>query len=358
MIRIVALASLVGGCGELQGFSGEAPPLTTVHYQVTGDFESVRVPEAVDASLDVALVWGAQWLPEPLCFTPPESSEAAALIAAGCRDPLGFVPDRASESVALDAGELSLYALPSADVMVGDVTGRIAYGALVVYDDRNATGRLELGRARRVPSPDDMPPADDPLARDIVYGASFVSMTEPDTRLALREGSYNELAAFYPRRGCGAPPAGFSVVTAGGFSALDAIAATLAGEVPSQDPATCSELSTDEAIVSVPFRAASEVSEVGCTGRRADSSVRYREPPVDPLDLTNRVTACVHVPDFGAGTTAGIVQFVVSSRSDERCKGLTHYLLRGCEEDATCALPEWDITATPPAWWPCPIEAP
>jgi hypothetical protein len=195
-----------------------------------------------------------------------------------------------------------------------------------------------------------MPGVPDP-GRDIVYGASFVTMTEPDTRVALREGAYNDQFAFYPRVGCGEPLRGFSIVSAGGFTPAEALASALVGKLPEQDPATCSEQSSD-ALVSIPLRAASEIMETGCIGRRADSSVRYRQPPIEPVDLTNRVAACVKVPDFGEGTD--IMQYVVSSRSDDRCKILTHFVLRGCDEDAACALPEWDITATPPAWWPCP----
>jgi hypothetical protein len=28
-------------------------------------------------------------------------------------------------------------------------------------------------------------------------------------------------------------------------------------------------------------------------------------------------------------------------------------VLRGCREDPTCAVPDWDFTAHPPQWWPC-----
>lgn len=356
----LAAALALAGCGELEGFGGEVPPLTTLQFQVTGDFESVRVPGATDERLRVAVVWGAQWLPEPMCFLPPESSEVAAVLAAGCRDPIGFVPDRAADTVAIvpnKPGSISLFELPSADVMVGDVTSRIAYAALVVFDDRNGSERLELGRSRNfIGDGGPAPPPEQPV--DIVYGSSFVSMTEPDVRVVLREGGYNERAAFYPRSGCGTPAPGFSIAAAGGFTLEAAIAATLAGKLPPQDPATCRESTTEEAVVPVPLRAAAEVAETGCLGRRADSSVRYRQPPVDPLDLTNRVSACAKVPDFGTGEAASLVQWIVSSRSEERCKGMYHYVLRGCEEDATCALPEWDITATPPAWWPCPIQGP
>jgi hypothetical protein len=353
------LAALLAGCDDLEGFGGEVPPLATIHFEVTGDFEAVRVPGIPDVRLRVAIVWGAQWLPEPLCFLPPESSEVEALVAAGCRDPLGFVPDRAADSVAIapnQPGEISLFDLPSADVMVGDVTSRIAYAALVVFDDRNGTERLELSRSRNATGGGGSPPED--LPPDIVYGSSFVSMTEPDVRVVLREGGYNERAAFYPRRGCGTPAPGFSIVAAGGFTRDAAIAAALLGEVPAQDPATCRESTTEETVVAVPLRAPEEVAETGCVGRRADSSVRYRQPPIEPLNLTGRVAACAKVPDFGSGETAGIVQWVVSTLEEERCKGLTHYVLRGCDEDAACALPEWDITASPPAWWPCLIQGP
>lgn len=362
-VSAIAAAALLAGCGDLEGFGGEVPPLATIRFEVTGDFEAVRAPGATGERLRVAIVWGAQWLPEPLCFLPPESSEVAAAIAAGCRDPLGFVPDRAADSVAIEPNapsSISLFELPSADVMVGDVTSRIAYAALIVFDDRDGTERLELGRSRNAPDGGDggggPDPDDDP--DDLVYGSSFVSMTEPDVRVVLREGGYNERAAFYPRRGCGAPAPGFSLAAAGGFTREAAIAAAIAGEVPAQDPATCREGPTEDEVIAVPLRQAAEVAETGCRGRRADSSVRYRRPETEPPDLTNRVAACAKVPDFGTGGGPGIVQWVVSSRSDERCKGLTHFVLRGCDEDAACALPEWDLTATPPAWWPCPLQGP
>ena len=56
----------------------------------------------------------------------------------------------------------------------------------------------------------------------------------------------------------------------------------------------------------------------------------------------------------GAGSPASdLIQLVVSGRTFDRCKGLTHYTLRGCREDVNCPIPDWDFTASPPAWWPC-----
>jgi hypothetical protein len=351
-----AIVLAVSACGDVQGFSGEVPPLATFQLEVTGDFEAVRTPEATGESLAVALVWGAQWLPEPMCFLPAESPAAEAVIAEGCRDAFGFVPDRSTESIAITPNvpaELSLFDLPAADVLVGDVTSRIAYASLVVYDDRDRDGKLDFARPRGIPNNGGNPPDLVELDDDIVYGASFVAMTEPDVRIALREGAYNDRFAFYPRAGCGEPPLGFSVVAAGGFTREAALAAALTGELPVQDPATCSERALDAATIQIPLRPVPEVAEVRCTGRRADSSVRYRAPPVDMPDFEARTQACAGIPDFGTGTSAGIVQLVVSSHHEEPCKSITHYVLRGCEDDAACALPEWDLTATPPAWWPC-----
>jgi len=365
IVLFVGLGGLVGlgalgGCGDLSGFGGAVPPLTTVHVEVTGDFASVQAPGAGKPALRVALVWGAQWLTEPLCILPPDDASVAKLIAAGCRDPFGFVPDRVAANVPLEAdgsAELALFDLPAPDVMVGDVTSRVAYASVVVYDDRDGDGTLSFSRANRLGGRDNGPPDNQPIpVADLVYAASFVSMTEPDTRLAFREGAFNQLAAFYPRSGCGDPLPSFSLVSAGGFSAADAIAAELRGSLPPEDPARCSEVST-ETPVSLAFRPPAQLREVACEERRTDSSIRYRQPPVDPPDLMNRTTACAKVPDFGSGKANGAIQLAVSGRSDDSCAGLTHYVLRGCREDALCELPMWDITATPPSWWPCPVQA-
>ena len=137
---------LVAACGELKGFDGEAPPLATFQVVFQGDLAPLRPAGVTDVhALRVALVWGAQWLTEPFCVLPAESAEAAAVIDAGCRDPFGFVPAAVSVGVpiAVDVpATLTLTQLPAADVMVGDVTARVAYGSLVVFDDRDDSGTL------------------------------------------------------------------------------------------------------------------------------------------------------------------------------------------------------------------------
>ncbi|MBK9031932.1 MAG: hypothetical protein IPL61_11500 [Myxococcales bacterium] len=362
-LALVAVAALVGaGCGDLVGFGGDVPPLATVTVTTTGALDDVRVPGATDEDLRVALVWGTQWFPEPLCFLPPASPEVAGAVAAGCRNPLAFTPARVGPSAPLVVGQpamIDLMALPSADVMVGDVTARVAYASVVVFDDRDHSGTLELGRATRLPS-GGFDPEQDVRTEDIVYGASFVAMTEADTRLSFREGAFLE-SGFYPRHGCGAPPSAFGLLSAGGFTFEAAVAATLAGQLPDQDPTSCREDALDAAIVTVPLRATEEVREVACEQRRLDASVRYRQPPADPPDLTGHALACAHIPSLGMPdpATADLVQLVVAGLADEPCQGLTHYTLIGCDRgELTCDAPQWDFRESPPSWWPCPAVLP
>ncbi|HEX3762999.1 MAG TPA: hypothetical protein VHW23_30090 [Kofleriaceae bacterium] len=358
---IIAAGAALAGCGNLSGFGGSVPPLATVHVQVTGDLASVQVPGPGAPKLAAALVWGAQWLTEPLCVLPTSDASVQALIAAGCRDAFGFVPDRVAVNVPLGpdgTAELDLLDLPAADVMVGDVTARVAYASVVIYDDRDGDGTLTLGRASRLGGRDDGRPDDSGVqTTDVVYAASFVSMTQPDRRLAFREGGFDRAAAFYPRAGCGDPLPSFSIVSAGGFSAQAALAAELAGQLPPEDPSACLEQPADTP-VTVAYRAPGPLRELACEERTLDSSIRYREPPADPIDLTSRTDACASVPDFGTGQAKGMTQYVVSGRSDDSCVGLTHYVLRGCRNDPLCEQPQWDITKTPPSWWRCSAQAP
>jgi len=187
---------------------------------------------------------------------------------------------------------------------------------------------------------------------DIVYGASFVTMTAPDQRVVFREGAFYD-TGFYPRSGCPHPRPGFSVVHAGGFSGDAALMNP--GSLPPEDPASCTADGESDPIINVALQPPASVEEVSCVQRRDDSSVRYREPPPDMPELTSggRVHACAHLPTFDAPTQGGLIQLVVSGRSSDRCKGLTHYTLRGCRENVSCPVPDWDFTATPPAWWPC-----
>jgi hypothetical protein len=358
---LVATTTLaLAGCGKLQGFGGPAPPLASFEVTFSGDLTQLLPAGVGDVhALRLALVWGAQWLTEPFCVLTPESADADAVIKAGCRDEFSFVPLEVGASVPLaSAGPTSLVldALPSADVLVGDITARVAYGSIVVFDDRDDSGTLDLatpqrtasGRGDRQGGGNTVDPA------RVIYGASFVTMTAPDRRVAYREGG-PPTGAFYPRQGCDPPAPGFSVVGAGGFPAAAGLAAALAGQLPAEDPSTCFASAPEATTIDLVAAPPAPVDEVGCDERVQDGSTRYREPPASSPDFTNRQTACAHLPTFdtGGGAMSTLIQLVVSGHPTDQCKGLTHYTLRGCRENVTCPVPDWDYTAAPPAWWPC-----
>lgn len=408
MIAVRGVAALLAlcGCGKLRALDDTVTPLASVRVSVSGDAASLAPAGTTDRAqhLRAALVWGAQWQPEPFCFLPAESDGAARVIAAGCRDLFGFVPLRVAVDAPLGEGgevTLSLLDLPAADDLVGDLTARIAYGSVVVYDDRNDNGALDFGRAGsdRNPGPriggaggpqqPEPPPGGDRSA-DLVYGASFVSMERPDVRVAYREGAFNLDAAFYPRAGCEPPPPGFSLARAGGFSRADALAAVLSGMLPAEDPATCSVAALPEAAVGITLEAPAGLVGVVCASRGGGGGTRYKEPPRDAPPLAKRIWACASVPvldlgglgggglgggGLGSGGSGGSgpqqQQLVIADPPPEEptssapgavynptfnyCKGLTHYVLRGCNNDASCKSPQWDRTSSPPAWWPCPV---
>jgi hypothetical protein len=378
--RLAIAAAALAGCGDLQGFGGPTPPLVSFQVLVNGDLAPLRPPGVTsEQSLQVALVWGDQWQTEPFCILPAQSPDPATaqmiedVKSAGCRDPFGFVPLLVAASLPVTIGvptTLPLYDLPSADVMIGDITSRVAYASLVVYDDRDNSGTLELALPHRTPAgglgDGDRRNRDTPDSADVVYGASFVTMTAPDQRVAFREGAFTQ-SGFYPRVNCGPPlvadgqSSGFSVLSAGGFiDPPDPLTVAMAGGLPEENAATCRELKPDDpaSVISFDVQAPASVKEVACLERTTDSSVRYREPPTDMPDFTGRLTVCAHLPAFDAGSQSSLVQLVVSGRPQDRCVGLTHYTLRGCRENVACPVPDWDFTAKPPAWWTCPMTLP
>lgn len=351
-MRLLLTVLALGGCGDLVGFGGDVPPLARISVQTTGNQPATH--------LRIGLVWGAQQLPEPFCFLPAESDAAAAVIAAGCSDPLRFVPAQMEASVEVSPGvpgEIDLLTLPTADLMVGDVSARVAYASLVAYDDRDDSGTLELHDAQH-DDPEEFFNLPPPEAGDVVLGASFVSMTQPDVRIAFREGAFVS-TGFYPRAGCDGPPKFFSILGAGGFSAADAFAASLRGELPQEDPATCRTGALEDTTVSVPLGTSAGLAQLAC--REDPDGTRYHEPPTNPSevpDLTGLVFACAKLPSFGevdpTDVAANQLQLVIANPPGDPCAGMFHFVLRGCDRDPTCSDPEWNWIDVPPSWWPCP----
>jgi hypothetical protein len=397
-IRIASAGFVLTACSKPLGLDVPVKPLQQIHFLVTGtlavpgpvdagpsvDADAVDADTSMDAGgvdagagplqLRAALVWGLQWLPEPFCVLPPESPEAAAVIAAGCRDSFGFVPNRPAADIPITPGvpaTFDLYDLPAADVMVGDITARIAYASVIVYDDRNGNGVLDFRHPQRQSRRGERI-SDAGGTPDAVYGASFISMTQPDRRVAFLEGDFSALrsVAFYPRVGCADPPKSFSILSAGGFSAAAALTSGLAGTIPPEDePSACATATLDDTIViPIPPQAPAALSQLACTTNDEGGVTYYRQAPADPhapadpqapadpIDLTHSTWACASLPRIGtdAGAGSSAQQLVIASPPSDPCRSTRHYTLRGCDNDPFCASPSWPAPGTPvPSWWPC-----
>jgi len=333
----VAVAGLAS-CDELAGLGASfETPLAEIHVRVTGDLAAVRDADSPPAQLRVALQWATQPQPDPTCLPPAENPEHAAVIAVGCYDPLAF----ARESSGLDGvavnpdGTATINVLTLPTYLFGDRYSQIAYASVFAYDAQNGDPR------------EGIPPA------TVIYGASFSSMAKPDTRLAFRHGGYDDQLAFYPRRGCEAPPEGYSLVSAGGFTVEQAVDAQARGELPLQDPAGCRVDPLDHE-VEVALQPHEEVQDLGCS-----SSAPFYGPPggvaPDSFDPSTVRMACTSMPDFGTGQS-GKRQAVVApiELPPDGCKYVQHFILRGCYLDPYCDTPDWDVP--PPSWWPCAVE--
>ena len=75
------------------------------------------------------------------------------------------------------------------------------------------------------------------------------------------------------------------------------------------------------------------------------------DPPQPAPDFSARLTACVHLPSFGAPSET--VELIVGGRPEDACVGISHYVLKGCRNSPDCGTPEWDHSENPPTWWPC-----
>jgi len=419
-----ALAAVALGCGKPVGFGGPVTPLAEIHVQTTGD-----LPQATGESRTpnprFALVWGLQWMPEPFCFLPPESDAVAAVIQAGCRDNFGFVPNVVGADVPIEPGTpttIPLINLPAADVMVGDVTARIAYASLVVYDDKNGNGALDLGQPQRQAGGGDNADAYVDTG-DVVLGASFSSITRPDQRIAYIEGDSSKLAniAFYPRPGCPELAASlheFWVFSAGGLSEASLVASLLSGFQALPSEPSCGVGSLDDTVVTVGLGnaqaspppipldaspldaldtldasssetvdatpgspldagpvAGPDLSQLACTTGDTSGFTSYRGPlgsggrgPFGPggkqavlpdLSDPNLFSACASFPSLPGDTASRPSgQQLVLAYRNRTCRTTLHYTLRGCRRDPACTTTEWDNTADPTVLNWWPCERP
>jgi hypothetical protein len=408
-IAVLSSATL-SACDEgLQGLQAEAKALATLHVTLTGQLP----PPAPDRPLRprVSLVWAeARALEDPFCapfaYGMPPPPTLTDLVERGCRDLLmEFLPRSVGDSVTLgpDAkADLPVYFLPAANDMQGDPAGRLAYASVVVFDDRNGNGALDLGRT--VPQRGGSkggggggggggqgghgPPeggggpgaqvAAAPEAKslnetDVLIAASWVSMKQPHVRVALREGDdVAKLRLFYPTPGCDPAPkflsrfevkGGLQVDLAKVMAAAQDKKAAVLDPLALLTPVECAAQPLDGAEVSLAVQATDVLASVRC---RADEPFyREAEPQLnDNGEEEESPLAKTPAPAFYC-LDANHLAIV----NDGVCKGITHYFLRGCWGEYECPKnkktgktqkPEFDFSAPAkqPKWWPCGTPEP
>ena len=410
LIISLLVGALAGACsGKVAGLSDNLAPLATLHVQLAPgtDVTDLKHPR-------VGLVWAGQTVVESFCWTATLSADpkVRAVADAGCRDPLGFYPNHVGVSAPLrpdGTADLSIQALPAADLLVGDLSARIAYASVVLYDDGDADDTLSLRNPHWLHRHDDDPLSsegggpgedgkggpggrepdeeDETADRDVLHAASLRSMTQPDVRVAFREGGFDALSAYYPREGCPPPPIGYSLVGAAGFSILDAILAFAKGKLPATTGCTTTTLALDAVVLA---RAATRtVQGVGCrrgNTANANGTPRYREAPAKGAFLDELPWVCRPVGSAGLGALGGLLggadassggkadgqgrpgsgsgsdkaavdasEELIVAYAETSCPALRHYTLRGCRNDPNCEIPQWNLSGSPPDWWPCKV---
>ena len=303
--------------------------------------------------------------PRPWQSTRPSSGRCESVAQAGCRDNFGFVPLQVGADVPLEANgptAIPIISLPSAAEMVGNPAARIAYASLIVYQDGNGNGILDLGHPadQQQRGQGNGNPNDASNSPDTVYGASFISMTQPDQRVAYREGDFNPGVAYYPRAGCASPPPSFSILSAGGFSVSDGLLSEVTGQFPPETSCGTAPISEP---VTVALQDPATLAELACMVNNASGVTYYRKPPADdPRTVGSAGSAaisapwaCTNLPSL-SGDDGGVPpgrQLVVAGPPGQRCLGTLHYTLRGCNNNPSCPSPAtWDVSGSPPSGGP------
>jgi len=399
----IACAVFASACSDngLVGLVDVATPLARVQVHITGDVTKLQ-PKGTESEtphLRAAIVWGDQPSQfDAFCTTNqfgappgggpgqppgtppglPGEASATLVAAAGCRDVLGFIPGLVGPSIPLGgdvSSTIELMDLPTGEVLIGTPeTGRIAYASVVVFDDRNGNGTLDLrrpvvqgangeghgggGGGGGGPGSEGGGPGSggDPGTApagkgDFVYGASLLTMAAPNTRVAFREGGFDPItvAYFYPMFGCAPPPLGFSLIDVSTITPIE-MAIAVATKLQTIPTLSCATHDLALHAADIPLQVTETVRDVACK----TIPLRYRRTTKKPDLSLPWVCLEQSVPQNGGATVKKYVEFVIANPPTE-CKSVTHFLLKGCQQSALCDTPGWDDTGHPPEWWPCAI---
>jgi hypothetical protein len=298
--------------GVVHGLEVGSEPLLVLH----GHVDLASLPRSHgNAPLLGALIWAAVPTVSSICLT-----FSAPEIRPACPDPYGVYLGDVEQSAPVSSEgdfDLAIAHLPRASVSVGDEVTRVAYGSMVVVEDVDGDGQIDLS------DPDFSSPPDRGH-RDQVVAATFHHLRAPQQRVIFREGGFREDSTFYPAPGCGAPPLGFSVGTFPPYTDAPA------------PPGSCSFGDAGQTIT-VPALATDDADALECRRLQHWQFVGEVSPDDRP---PRRATVCLG-PDLLADIPEG------------RCPFLRVDALVGCAEDPFCPHPDFDHRGHAPSWWPC-----
>jgi|GEM_PF-1762891 hypothetical protein len=216
-----------------------------------------------------------------------------------------------------DTFDVPVDTVPEPAVVSGGPNGaQLGIGAVLVFRDGNGNGVLDMvapGTRESV---------------DTVLGASLAVDEEDQTETLViyRAGGVSPLwKLFVAIYGCPLePPVGFSVVRLG-FNSLDDSGCALAVD----------------GRVDVELRNSEEMRSLICLPGGRSSTYRYPDAPL-PADA---VAECM-----------GTETVFFTTTPDAVCPIVERYDLLGCTDltsSLACRLTTWDLTESPPVWWPC-----
>ncbi len=316
---LLAALLLVAGCGPgVHDLTVDSAPIAIIRGKV--DFANLKRTDP-DAPLVAALVWAGKAYLSPVCVKyagDPKLKDA-------CPDPYGVFIGVTEVDVPVDPSgdgtfEMKLARLPYARVSVGDAENRIAYGTLILAEDRNRDGHLTLGEEFAPPPL----PGEDAPTLDQIVAASFYNLNSPQQRLVFREGEFDAASYFYPVPECPTPPKGFSVLKTQGMGIAGGC--TIAGL---EEPI---EL---QSIVDVDDRFGCRVSYLG------SGTISQHPPPDEQMGLPPNAVCIDAETLMDPHPRAG------------NCVDAGFFRLKGCWSNPYCEETEWDLTSEKPSWWPC-----
>jgi hypothetical protein len=286
-------------CGEALHFAyDEGPPLARLRATIDGG-----APESLSGSLRAGLVWAA--LDDVVCAS-------ADRVTTCDRRPEDFAARGGSDVVEIEpvfpsSFVVPLMALPAPALLSGGEGDWFGYAELVIFDDGNHNGVLDVVATGAESSADTIVASG---GRAAAAEASFVHY------VVYREGALVPAWQLFSARGCVEPPLGYSVVRLG-----------------TGDDGGC--WVGDRAVL-MRFADIDAVRALICAPPPVRSTFPAQEPPAGS--------------DVSCMSPTSLELVIDPSRY---CPDVRRFDLVGCADPLGCDQPEWDLTATPPEWWPC-----